>query len=54
MNIQLDAPSKTITVDGVKISLHLLKDLANAKQSSLFEAVRYSDTLYVRKVHLDE
>lgn len=48
MRIELDAQTKIITVHGVKISLELLKTLANPDPSTLYRLTRKGDVVTVQ------
>jgi hypothetical protein len=46
----IDSSTQTITVDGIVISLSLLKDLANPDDMSLYAIKREGDTVTMTRV----
>jgi hypothetical protein len=48
MRIELDAQTEILTLDGVKISLELLKNLANPDPSKLYRMTRKGDVVTVQ------
>ena len=51
MKILLDSTDETITVDGVKISLFLLRALANPDPKRLYRLVREGDVVTVTAIN---
>lgn len=48
MQIELDAQTEILTVDGVKISLDLLKSLANPDPHKVFHMTREGDVVTIQ------
>lgn len=53
MRVELDAQAQTITVDGVAISLDLLKALANPKPERVFRLTRAGDVVTAETITRD-